>query len=185
MGRSAKKEKVLETKLKTWLKRNDPVYVQRMKDLSKNEDVKFKRNQQSRIRRAGHTACYAVFRLFSPLKDDKGNTYVWNDKHKRLLRNDKEVVRRARDNTLHYMPYESEDELDDDKYDEPIVSEEDSQLSENVEKLLNGDEELHAAMKTRKFVVTREIEDKECFWKRLSSIEKEKLLKKLKRNNSK
>jgi len=185
MVRSSKKENIVENKLKTWLKRNDPDYVRKMKDLSKNDDVKTKRNYQSRIRRAGHSACYAVFRKFSPLKDSLGNEYVWNDKYKRLLKNSKEVVRRARDSTLHYIPYSDEEDLDDSKFDEPIVTEVDSQLCESVEKLFDGDEELHQKMKSRKFVVIREIDDDDCFWKRLTDQEKKKLLKKLKRNNVK
>lgn len=174
----------MESKVKSWIKRNDPDYIAKMKELSKREDIKKKRNEAGRIRRAGHSATHAVFKLYSPLTDKEGNTYVWNDKYKRLLKNSNEVVRRARNGTLHFMPYETESDLENPKYDEPIFTV-DEKLCDNVEKLLNGDPELNQKMKKRKFVVERELDDSDCFWKKLTRDEKHKLLKKLKKQRVK
>jgi len=181
MTRSKKVDSQLDAKIKTWLKRHDPDYVSKMTEINKTDAIKKKRNDLSRIRRAGHSATHAIFRKYSPLKDEQGNVYVWNDKYKRLLKNDCEVVRRARDGTMHYIPYETEEDLDDPKYDERIVSEIDKKLAEHVEKLFNGDEEMEKKMKKRKFVITKELTDDDLYWKRLEPGERKELLKKLKR----
>lgn len=173
---------VIETKTKTWLKRHDPTYVVKMQLLNKSDDVKEKRKRLSRTRRSGHSATHAVFKKVGVLRDDKDNKYAWNEKYKRLCKNDCEVVRRARDGTLHFMPYENESDLDDDRYDAPILSEYDTKVAENVEKLLNGDEELDKRMKFRKVVITKELDDEDCFWKKLNPSEKKDLLRKLRKH---
>jgi hypothetical protein len=182
MGRSRRAESRLETKTKTWLKRNDPNYVRKMQEINGTDEMKKKRNDQSKKRRAGHSATHAVFKKFGPLTDKQGNSYSWNDKYKKLTRNNSDVVRRARDGNIHYIPYDTEEDLDDDKYDDPIIPEVDKKLVENVEKLLNGDEQLDKVMKTRKFVVTKELSDTDCYWKQMSDKEKRMLLRKLRKN---
>lgn len=176
------KKDPLESKTKTWLNRHNPEYISIQKQKSKEDEVKKKRNTLSRVRRAGLSASHAVFKQFSPLTDKEGNVYSWNDKYKRLLRNNSDVVRRARDGTLHYIPYEDESDLDDEKFDAPLTTEVDKRLAENVEKLLEGDEELDKAMRKRKVVVIKELTDKDCYWKQLSEVDKKELLKKVRKN---
>jgi len=178
---STRRKNQLESKTKVWLKRHDPAYMQKMKEKNHDKDLKKKRNEMSRVRRAGHSAAYTVFKKLGPLKDKDDNSYVWNEKYKRLTRNDCEVVRRARDGSIHFFPYEDEEELDDDKFDLPIPSDVDKGIVENVEKLFNGDEELERKMKKRKIVITKELSDEDCFWKNLTSEEKTELLRKLKK----
>lgn len=185
MPRSSKKSSLVETKVRTWLKRHDPAYVEKMKALSKDEKNKQKRNIAGKVRRAGHAATHAVFKKKSPLRDNEGNVYSWNDSYKRLLMNDKYVVRRARNGSIHLMAYENEEDLDDNKYEDPILSDNDVKVYEHVEKLLNGDEDLDKKMRTRKFVVERELTDDDCYWRNLSSEEKRELIKKLKKKNTK
>jgi len=185
MTRSKRSAAQIETKVKTWLKRHDPTYVEKMKALSKDEGAKTKRNDAGRVRRAGHAATHTIFKKFSPLTDTEGNVYRWNDTYKRLIKDGKFVVRRARNGSVHYMPFETEEDLESSKYDEPILSETDIKLYENVEKLLNGDEELDQKMRTRKFMVERTLTDEDCFWKKLSPAEKRKLIKKLRQRSVK
>lgn len=180
MVRSRKPEKLLESRVRSWLKRQDPTYKKQISEKNKEDAIKSKRNQMSRVRRAGHSAAFLVFKNFSPLTDTNGNVYTWNSKYRRLLRNDSEVVRRARDGSIHYIPYENEEDLDDPKYDEPIYSDMQLKVVENVEKLFSGDEELDAKMKERKVVIPKKLDDDECFWKHLSGEEKREILKKLK-----
>lgn len=182
MPRTQKADRA-EAKLKTWLKRHEPEYQAKLRAKNKEKETKLKRNAMSRHRRAGHSATHQIFKKFSPLTDKHGNMYIWLEKYKKLTRNDCEVVRRARDGTLHYLPYEREEDLDDEKYDEPIVSDLEKKVVENVERLLSGsDLELEEKMKKRKFMVTRELSDEDCYWKKLTDVQKRKLLKKLKRN---
>jgi hypothetical protein len=179
MTRSDKTNRI-EAKVKMWLKRNDPQYIQKMKDNNKLDSTKQKRNLMSKKRRVGHSATHVIFKKFSPLTDKEGNIYTWLDKYKKLVRNDHEVVRRARDGTIHYLPYESEKELDDERFDEPIISDIDKKLADNIEKLFNGDdEELDKKMRSRKIVVKQDLSEQDCYWRQLSETEKRKLIKKL------
>lgn len=182
MVRSKKTSTLVDSKLRTWLKRHDPAYAEKIKALSKDEEVKQKRNEMGRVRRAGHSATHAIFKKYSPLTDKEGNVYRWHDKYKRLLKNDTHVVRRARNGELHFLAYETEEDLDDAKFDQAIYSPIDAKLCENVEKLLNGDEDMDRKMRKRKFMVERELTDEDCFWKKLNNSEKRKLIKKLRRN---
>lgn len=186
MTRSRRQQNQVEAKVKTWLKRHDPAYLEKVVKNNSDDSLKDKRNKLSRIRRAGQAAMQVIFKKCGPLKDNSGHTYEWNSKFKCLCRNDTDVVRRARDGTIHYIPYEEEEELDDDKYHEPIVSDTDKEIRENVEKLLNGEhEQLETKLKKRKIVVTQDLSDEDLYWKNLTEKQKLKLISKLKSKNVK
>src|SRR5690349_336865 len=108
------------TKTKAWLKHHDPSYIEERKKYAADPDTKARRNTLSRMRRAGSAAAVIVFKKYGPLTDAQGNTYEWNQG--RVCKNKKEVVRRARNGVVHFLPYNDIDELKNAKFDAPIIT---------------------------------------------------------------
>jgi len=156
----------VNTKTKAWLKHHDPSYLEERKKYASDPDTKARRNILSRSRRAGSAAAVVTFKKFGPLTDPQGNTYQWNQG--RVCKNNKEVVRRARNGMIHFLPYTDVEDLKNSKFDAPIITEEDKKLYQTVKKLFEGDESIENIVKKTKIVVARELKDEDCFWKSLS-----------------
>lgn len=172
----------INSKTKTWIKHHDPAYIAERKKYAADPEIKERRNKLSRMRRAGSAAAVSCFKKFGPLTDAQGNTYQWI--HGRVCKNKKEVVRRARNGVIHYLPYSEEDDLKNAKYDAPIITEEDKKLYQAVKKLFEGDENIENVVKRTKVVVDKQLTDEDCFWKNLSETQKNKILEKLKPQSS-
>jgi hypothetical protein len=171
----------INTKTKTWLKHHDPEYIKERKKYAADPVIKARRNILSRRRRASSAAAVCTLKKFGPLTDPQGNTYQWTNGC--VCKNKKEVVRRARNGVIHFLPYENEEELKDTKFDAPIITEEDKKLYQSVKKLFEGDESIESVVKKTKKVIIKELTDEDCFWKSLDETQKSKILEKLKPNN--
>jgi len=176
MARSKKTEKKVENKAKILLKRHDP--TKKVEKTKHTDKEKQHINALSRSRRAASAAINTILREKGQLTDKDGNIYTLT--HKRIVKNGKQVVRKARDGTLHFIDFQDAEELKDPKFDAPIVSDIEEKVYETLEKIFDGDEELHHKMKKSKVVVPVELSDEDCFWKNLSEEEKKKILKKIK-----
>lgn len=171
----------VNSKTKQWIKHHDPNYIEERKKYASDPKIKARRNELSRMRRASSASAVAILKKFGPLKDKDDNVYELING--RLCKNKKEVIRRARNGVIHYIPYEEEEELKNPKFDAPIVTEEDKKLYQAVKKLFEGDESIENIVKKTKIVVAKELKDEDCFWKNITDDQREKILKKLKPQN--
>lgn len=179
-----KRERTLQDKInaktKQWIKHHDPAYIKERKKYAADPAIKDRRNVLSRRRRASSAAAVSILKKYGPLTDPSGNSYHWGNGC--VCKNKKEVVRRARNGVMHFLPYEDEDELKNPKYDSPIITDEDKKLYQAVKKLFEGDESIENVIKKTKIVVAKELTDEDCFWKSLNESQKSKILEKLKPN---
>lgn len=172
----------LENQIKKFLKNNDPENIEKRKKYSSDEKVKLRRKRLNELRRKMHSATVVLLQD-TPLYDEDGNEYYV--KHNRLVRKTTKgekaiVIANRRTKELLYTPFEDELDLLDDNFKINCPEQEDNQmLYTAVKDLLEGKSDLEETIKQKKELKETEIPDEECYWKKLSEDQKEKLLQKL------
>ena len=118
-------EKKPEVRLKRYIKNHDPVYVKKRREYSKQPDVKERRQNLNKRRRQ---LCSTLIHLCKQnvLTDINGNVYSID--RGRLVQNGNQVLKINKSGLLVLKPFSTSLELENDLFDEPVVTEEDKEF---------------------------------------------------------
>jgi hypothetical protein len=181
--RNRKSTRTSHEVLKTFIRTNNPKIKTERKEYAQDPTIKATRNRNNQKRR---TTCSTALSLLKTqtLTDDEDNRYcVKNNRMIKMKPNKSKCVLKCnKKGEIFEFPFKTEDELDDPRFDEPIKApKHKNDLYENLKKLLDGDEELAALLKTKKKLVEVPVDEDDLYWKNLDEDEKKALLKKVKK----
>jgi len=176
--------------VKKFIKNNDPENIKKRKFYSQKPDVREHRKKLNSKRRLIQSTLIPLIINNGGLLDKFGNSYeiinnylvkkntvpgVENQENPNNV-----IVYNRKTKSFISFPFKKDEDLMDPEFNINLPKEDNSKLICAVKDLLEGkNQEIEEFVKSKKVLTQAEMQPEECYWKKLSSEEQMKLLKKI------